>query len=85
MAFQSQRYPLNVYLTDAPGLRFQLYILIGTLPLNLMLSFGLALRLGARPGPSLAPRRERDAVRRVPALHPTPDQSRRPGGVAAEF
>ena len=50
MVFQSLKYPLGMYLTDAPGLRFQTYILLGTLPLNLGLSYALAGRLGA-PGP----------------------------------
>lgn len=50
MVFQSLKYPLNVYLTDPPGLRFQVYILLASLPLNLVLSYALALRLGA-PGP----------------------------------
>ena len=50
MVFQSLKYPLNIYLTDPPGLRFQVYILLATLPINLVLSYVLALRLGA-PGP----------------------------------
>lgn len=50
MVFQSLKYPLNVYLTDPPGLRFQVYVLLATLPLNLALSYALAMRLGA-PGP----------------------------------
>ena len=50
MVFQSLKYPLNVYLTDPPGLRFQVYVLLATLPINLPLSYVLASRLGA-PGP----------------------------------
>ena len=47
VVFQCLKYPLNVYLTDAPGLRFQVYILLATLPLNVALSYVLAGRLGA--------------------------------------
>jgi O-antigen/teichoic acid export membrane protein len=50
MVFQSLKYPLGMYLTDAAGLRFQTYILLATLPPNLALSYALAGRLGA-PGP----------------------------------
>ena len=47
VVFQCLKYPLNIYLTDAPGLRFQVYILLATLPLNVALSYVLAGRLGA--------------------------------------
>ena len=50
MIFQSLKYPLGMYLNDASGLRFQTYILLGTLPINLALSYALAIRFGA-PGP----------------------------------
>jgi Na+-driven multidrug efflux pump len=47
VVFQCLKYPLNVYLTDPPGLRFQVYVLLATLPLNLVLSYTLAGRIGA--------------------------------------
>ena len=47
MIFQSAKYPLGVYLTDAAGLRFQAYMIMIFLPLNLGLSLPLAARLGA--------------------------------------
>lgn len=47
MIFQALKYPLGIYLTDARGLRFQVYVLLVTLPINLTLSYLLASRLGA--------------------------------------
>lgn len=50
MVLQALKYPLGMYLTDANGLRFQVYILLATLPINLAVSYALASSLGA-PGP----------------------------------
>lgn len=50
MTLQALKYPLGIYLTDAAGLRFQVYVLLATLPINLAVSYLLASRLGA-PGP----------------------------------
>jgi len=47
---QALKYPLGMYLTDAPGLRFQALMIVLMLPVNLGLSLVLARSLGA-PGP----------------------------------
>ncbi len=47
MIVQAARYPLGSYLTDAPGLRFQAWMIMGMLPVNLALSWVLAASLGA--------------------------------------
>lgn len=47
MVVQAARYPLGSYLTDAPGLRFQAWLILGMLPVNLALSVLLTPALGA--------------------------------------
>lgn len=47
MVLQALKYPLGMYLTDATGLRFQVYILLVTLPINLGVSYVLASSLGS--------------------------------------
>lgn len=44
---QAAKYPFGVYLTDAAGLRFQVWMVVAMLPVNLGLSIVLAGRLGA--------------------------------------
>lgn len=47
MIFQSTKAPLGMYMTDERGLRFQAYMIVLLLPVNLALSWYLALRIGA--------------------------------------
>lgn len=47
MVFQALKYPLGMYMTDAPGLRFQAYMIVAMVPVNVGLSLWLAGRLGA--------------------------------------
>ncbi|MBA8792672.1 O-antigen/teichoic acid export membrane protein [Friedmanniella endophytica] len=47
MVFQAAKYPLGMFLTDPPGLRFQAYMILAMLPVNLGLSIALAVPLGA--------------------------------------
>lgn len=53
MIVQAVRYPLGSYLTDAPGLRFQAWMIVGMLPINVVLSLVLAAKFGAI-GPLIA-------------------------------
>jgi O-antigen/teichoic acid export membrane protein len=41
------RYPLGMYMTDAPGLRFQAYLILVMVPINLGISIVLARSFGA--------------------------------------
>lgn len=50
MVMQAVKYPLGMYLTDVRGLRYQAYMIVAMLPVNVGLSWGLAERWGA-PGP----------------------------------
>ncbi|MGY1750496.1 lipopolysaccharide biosynthesis protein [Modestobacter sp. SYSU DS0511] len=52
MVVQALKYPLGIYLTDAPGLRFQAGMVVAMLPVNVALSWWLADRMGAA-GPVL--------------------------------
>lgn len=52
MVCQAAKYPLGMYMTDARGLRFQAWAIVAMVPLNLGLSWILALWIGA-PGPVL--------------------------------
>jgi len=48
MVFQAMKYPLGMYMTDARGLRFQaVMIVLLLLPVNLALSWYLAIKIGA--------------------------------------
>ena len=47
MVFQALKYPLGMYMTDAPGLRFQAYMVVAMVPVNVGLSYWLTGRLGA--------------------------------------
>lgn len=48
MIFQAAKYPLGMYMTDARGMRYQaLMIVVVLLPLNLGLSWYLAIHIGA--------------------------------------
>ena len=47
MVFQALKYPLGMYMTDARGLRFQAYMILAMVPVNLGLSIVLAGSLGA--------------------------------------
>jgi O-antigen/teichoic acid export membrane protein len=47
MVLQATKYPLGMYMTDAPGLRFQAYMIIALMPVNVGLSWVLATRYGA--------------------------------------
>jgi O-antigen/teichoic acid export membrane protein len=48
MVFQATKYPLGMYMTDARGLRYQaVMIVLVLLPINLGLSWYLAIRIGA--------------------------------------
>jgi O-antigen/teichoic acid export membrane protein len=47
MVFQATKYPLGMYMTDAPGLRYQAVMIVAMLPINLGLSIVLASRYGA--------------------------------------
>lgn len=44
---QAVKYPLGMYMTDAKGLRYQAYMVLLMLPVNLGISWVLAARLGA--------------------------------------
>jgi hypothetical protein len=50
MVLQATKYPLGMYMTDARGLRYQAFMIIAFLPVNLGLSWVLAVQIGA-PGP----------------------------------
>ena len=50
MVLQAVKYPVGMSMTDAPGLRFQAYMIVAMLPVNAGLSWWLAGELGA-PGP----------------------------------
>jgi hypothetical protein len=52
MVAQGANYPLGMYITDAAGLRFQAYLILLMLPLNLGLSVWLTAPLGAS-GPAI--------------------------------
>jgi len=47
MVFQGLKYPLGMYMTDPPGMRFQAYMVVLMVPVNLGLSIYLAGILGA--------------------------------------
>jgi O-antigen/teichoic acid export membrane protein len=47
MIVQATIYPLGSYLTDAPGLRFQAWMIAVMLPVNLIMSWFLAKAIGA--------------------------------------
>jgi O-antigen/teichoic acid export membrane protein len=47
MVVQAAKYPLGMYMTDDPGLRFQAAMMIAMLPVNLGLSWWLGATLGA--------------------------------------
>jgi O-antigen/teichoic acid export membrane protein len=47
MVFQALKYPLGMYMTDAKGLRFQAYMIVAMVPINVGLSYWLAGELGA--------------------------------------
>lgn len=47
MTFQATKYPLGMYMTDARGLKYQAFMIIMLLPVNLGLSWYLAIRIGA--------------------------------------
>lgn len=53
MVVQAAKSPLGMYMTDAPGLRFQAYMVMGMLPVTVGLSILLAGTLGAT-GPVIA-------------------------------
>ncbi|MCR2814118.1 polysaccharide biosynthesis protein [Microbacterium sp. zg.Y1090] len=47
IVIQSAKYPFGMYLTDASGLRFQAYLILGMLPVNLGLTILLIPALGS--------------------------------------
>jgi O-antigen/teichoic acid export membrane protein len=47
MVLQAVKYPLGMYLTDAPGLRYQAAMIVAMLPVNVWLSWSLTGPLGA--------------------------------------
>jgi O-antigen/teichoic acid export membrane protein len=47
MILQATKYPLGMYMTDARGLRYQAVMVVMLLPVNLGLSWYLAVKLGA--------------------------------------
>lgn len=47
MIIQAIKFPLGMFMTDAPGLRYQAFMVIAMVPVNLGLSILLAQRLGA--------------------------------------
>lgn len=53
MVLQAAKSPLGMYMTDARGLRFQAYMVMGMLPVTVGLSIMLAANLGAA-GPVIA-------------------------------
>jgi O-antigen/teichoic acid export membrane protein len=52
MVLQAGKYPLGMFMTDAPGLRYQAVMIVIMVPVNLGLSIALARHLGAA-GPVL--------------------------------
>jgi O-antigen/teichoic acid export membrane protein len=50
MVLQATKYPLGMYMTDARGLKYQAFMIIMLMPVNLGLSWVLGVHLGA-PGP----------------------------------
>lgn len=46
MVFQALKYPLGMFMTDAPGLRYQALMIVLLLPVNLVLSIVLAHAIG---------------------------------------
>jgi O-antigen/teichoic acid export membrane protein len=46
MIFQAAKYPLGMYMTDAPGLRYQAYMIVAMVPVNFGLSVVLARAVG---------------------------------------
>jgi O-antigen/teichoic acid export membrane protein len=47
MIFQATKYPMGMYMTDARGLRYQALMIVLLLPVNLGLSWYLAVQIGA--------------------------------------
>lgn len=47
MVFQALKYPLGIYMTDPPGLRYQAYMILMMVPVNLGISIVLAREFGA--------------------------------------
>jgi O-antigen/teichoic acid export membrane protein len=47
MVLQATKYPLGMYMTDAAGLRYQALMIVLLLPVNLGLSWYLAIKIGA--------------------------------------
>ena len=47
MVCQAAKYPLGMFMTDAPGLRYQAFMVLCMLPINLGISIVLAKKLGA--------------------------------------
>jgi O-antigen/teichoic acid export membrane protein len=47
MVLQASKYPLGMYMTDARGLRYQAFMIIAFMPVNLGLSWVLGVHLGA--------------------------------------
>jgi Na+-driven multidrug efflux pump len=47
MVLQATKYPLGMYMTDAKGLRYQAFMIVLLMPVNLGLSWILAIHLGA--------------------------------------
>lgn len=47
MVFQAVKFPLGMYMTDPRGLRFQAYMIVLLLPVNLGVSWVLAIHIGA--------------------------------------
>jgi hypothetical protein len=50
MVFQATKYPLGMFMTDARGLRYQAFMILALLPVNVGLSWWLGAKWGA-PGP----------------------------------
>ena len=47
MVFQAAKYPLGMFMTDARGLRYQAYMILTLLPVNVGLSWWLGAMIGA--------------------------------------
>ena len=47
MVFQAAKYPLGMFMTDAPGLRYQAFMIVAMVPVNLGLSIFFARHYGA--------------------------------------
>lgn len=47
MVMQAAKYPLGMYMTDARGLRYQAFMIVALMPVNLGLSWVLAIHYGA--------------------------------------